>query len=111
MMLRGYQITSVDQIGGGEVRAAFRMGTRYLFAGTRLTAEEVISINRPNRAALIDKGMLAVWPKGGDEPIFKGKRYAIHYGGGAYDVIEGRKLNDKPLTREEAQEMAKDNRH
>ncbi len=108
MLMRGYQITKADQIGGGVVRRAFRMGERYLLAGTKLTADEVMSINRPNRAAMIDNGMLAVWPPSGDA---RGKRYAIHTGGGGYDVIEGRKLNDKPLTREEAKALAEGKPH
>jgi hypothetical protein len=105
MFLRAAHLKK-DDIGGGVVRTAFRMGGTYMMVGTKLSADEVMSINPPNRMALIDKGYIAVWPKSGDVPVIKGKRYAIHIGGGGYDVIEGRKLNNKPLSRDEARELA-----
>lgn len=110
-MLRGYQIKSADQIGGGIVRHPFRMGARYLTANTKLSPDEVMSINAVNRGVLIDKGFIAIWPRGDDTPAVKvipiteGERFAVHTGGGRYDVIEGRRVNDASLSREEAQAM------
>lgn len=36
-----------------------------------------------------------------------GDRYAVHTGMGRYDVIEGRKLNAEPMTKEAAAELCK----
>jgi hypothetical protein len=100
-----------DEIGGGIVRRTFRMGTNYVPANTRLTPEQVFSIRPANRQALIDKGFIVVWPKGGDAPAIAGKKFAVHRGAGLYDVYEGRKLNDEPLSREEAELLVTGKQH
>ena len=110
MFLRPWELKQYG-CGGGVVRTAFRMGTQWVKSGTRLTADQIMSMNSRNRMALIERGCIAVWPKGGDEPISKGKRYAIHVGGGRYDVIEGRRLNEASLTREEAQTLTEGKTH
>ncbi len=113
-ILRGSQVKSADQIGGAVVRRAFRMGERFLFANTKLTPEEVFSINPANRVALINNGMLVIWPRGNEvaaPAAVKAERFMVHTGGGRYDVIEGRRVNEASLSREEAQAMTEDKPH
>lgn len=110
----------VEDIGGGVVKFGFRAGSKWLCAGTRLTADQICAFAAPNRQSLIDKGMLAVWPKSGDElgvvssgdapgaivsPV-PAQRHVVHTGRGQYDVIEGHKLNDAPLKKPDAQTLA-----
>ncbi len=110
MFLRAARLKEND-IGGGIVRTAFRMGARYLIANTKLTAQEVMSINPANRMSLIDKGYLAVWPKIDAAPAAKGERFTVHTGGGRYDVIEGRRLNEDSLSKEEAHALSEGQIH
>lgn len=112
-----------EDIGGGTVKFGFRAGTTFLRAGTQLTAEQISKFAPSNRQALIDKGMLAVWPKATEnkpqpanvsvdsspapEPSgAPAQRHMVHTGRGNYDVIEGRKLNDGPLNKTDAQSLA-----
>lgn len=110
MFLRSSQLR-LEHIGGAEVRRAFRMGTHFMRTGMKMSPEDVMSIRPANRQSLIDKGFLWVWPRSEEAPVSHGKRYAIHVGGGSYDVIEGRKLNDEPLSREDAQALAASSNH
>jgi len=117
-----------DEIGGGVVRFGMRIGERYLRAGTRLTAEEVKGLRYANRQAMIDRGMLSVWPKSNEMvgttdagietvpavqpatavniPIAGSKLHVVHTGRGHFDVIDGIKLNDAPLTKDGAYDLA-----
>ena len=96
-----------DEIGGGVVRRAFRSGTTYLRRGKPLTGDEVRRFTPSSRNALIDNGFLAVWPKGSDqvEAAPPAERFMVHKGRQMYDVIEGRRLSDKPLPKDQAEAL------
>lgn len=101
-----------SQIGGARVQRAFMFGDRRLTNGDTLTGDEVRSIRPANRSALIEKGYFVPWPieamtagqAQGGEPLDRFVR-PLGFGRG-YDVIEGRKINDAPLTKEEAHVLA-----
>lgn len=99
-----------NEIGGGTVRRTFRFGDAAVFAGKTLTAEQILAMPEANRRALIEKGYIVVYPKPPETETVaapaKGKRHVVATGFGRYDVIEGRKLNKKALTKEEAQALA-----
>ena len=111
MLLRASEIRE-DNIGGAFVKCTFRRGTQFLRAGQHMTAQEVMSINHANRAALVDKGFIAVYPaapKGAGhavEETIRTERHPVHVGRGLYDVIEGRKLTVDPVSKEEAYKLA-----
>jgi hypothetical protein len=95
------------EIGGGIVRRRFSHNGEYLLAGQRLSAE---TINRMhNGRALITSGRIVVYPKveqsaaPDKEPR---ERHVVGGIGGRWDVIEGRKINERHLTREEAERLA-----
>lgn len=88
-------------IGGGVVSRRFNIGSRPVFVGTRLTRGEILAIR--NRRTLIGGGTISIHPPAVAEP---GERHIVHNGGGRYDVIEGRKLNGAPLTKDEAEDLA-----
>ena len=99
-------ITPDSDIGGAIVRRRFTFGQRAMLAGDKLTREQVLSMPRANRNSMIENRFLQVvlrMDAGSAEP---GERYAVHMGRGKYDVIEGRKLNDAPLTAAEAKKLA-----
>ena len=97
-------MVALDQLGGGVVRRRFSRGGEIILAGHVFSGEELRSFRSANLRALIDKGVIEVWPKhaiAGE----RGARFPIHQGFGKYDVVEGRKLNTEPLTREQAQAL------
>jgi hypothetical protein len=93
-----------DMIGGGVVRRRIGVaGGDGVLAGTRLTREQVLAMPVANRRAMISTGHISVWPL--NEQV-GGERFAVHLGFGKYDVVEGRKLNAEPLTKEQAEALA-----
>lgn len=97
----------IEQAGGAYVRRRFPMGTRELVAGDVLSAADLATIRPANLTALINTGKLETFPAApasgaNDEP---GQRFAVHLGFGKYDVIEGRKITDEPITKEEAEAL------
>lgn len=97
----------IEQAGGAYVRRRFPMGARERVAGEILTAAELATIRPANLTALINTGKLETFPAppagaSNDEP---GQRFAVHLGFGKYDVIEGRKITDEPVTKEEAEAL------
>lgn len=101
--------TASFDIGGAVCRRLIeRGGEVWKRPGERLTEEEVGSISRANLVALRDSGYLQIFPKQDAaiapalEPMVT-SRFAVHTGAGKYDVIEGVKLNDGPLSKEEAE--------
>ena len=93
-----------NAIGGGFVRISFTDGTERLKPGTPLTAEKIKSWH--NHQRLISNDMIAVYPPSGPSADLPKERHIISRGYGHYDVIEGRKLNDKVLTKAEAEALA-----
>ena len=88
-------------IGGALVRRTFTRNGEQLKAGQQLNAEEVLSIALPNRRALVDSNFIELYPK---SPV-AGERFIISIGNKQFNVIEGRMLNDEPLTRDEAERL------
>lgn len=94
----------IEQAGGAYVRRAFTFGERELTSKDVLTADEVASIPIANLNALINTGKLELFPA---TPFtFVAERFAVNRGFGKWDVVEGRKLNDAPLTKVEAEALA-----
>jgi hypothetical protein len=93
-----------QDIGGARIRRTFSMGELRAKPGDHLTATEVMKIPRANRTALVNAGYLEVYPKSlAPEP---GDIFLVDAGKGKYNVIEGRQLNKKPLTLEEAEALS-----
>lgn len=102
-----FQIAA-DQIGGAIVRRTFsssRDGGKRFVAGQRLSGDEVRSFPAINRNSLIEKRYIDVFPQGGEMQT-KGERFVISSGFGKFHVIEGKKLNDEALDREQAYALA-----
>jgi len=95
-----------SDIGGARVRRTFTMGGERLFAGHMLTAEEVLALPLANRRALTGSNYLEVWPKAPNAPE-GAERHIVSNGFGKFSVIVGHKLNEHPLTKEEAERLAK----
>ena len=91
------------QIGGAYVRRRVTIGTETRGPGDTLTREEVLEIPASNRNAMLNLKIIELFPSA---PRPEGaRRYAVHMGMGKWDVIEGWKLNDEPLTREDAEKL------
>ena len=89
-----------NEIGGGVVAIPFTLSDgRRLAGGARLSAAEVKALG--NHRTLIRNEYIKVYPPHGETAAAE-TRHAVHVGGGSFDVIVGRKLNDKPLTKDEA---------
>lgn len=90
-----------EDIGGAYVRRVFRMGDDFAKPGEPLTREQVLAFPQANRQALIDNKYIDVYPPAAAE----GDLLIVSRGFGKYDVIQGRKLNIEPLTKEQAEAM------
>ena len=98
---------SDSQIGGAIVRRRIDRGTLPpLNAGDRLTREEVLAMATANRRALVSSERLWLAPRTDVAAGSDAVRHIVHNGGGRYDVIAGVKLNDRILTKDEAEELA-----
>ena len=93
-------LIGVNDIGGGFVRRLFVANGATMKVGTPLSSEKIKSFK--NWHMLVKTGTIAVYPPA---PA-SGVRHVVHNGGGRFDVIVGHKLNDLPLTREQAEELA-----
>jgi hypothetical protein len=100
-----------SDIGGARIRMGFTRGNVRMKAGEHLTADEVRSIPLPNRRALTSAGYIEVYPVRTEvvrrEQTIKQDRFIVQVSKGQFNVIEGHRLNDAPLSREEAEALAK----
>ena len=98
----------VNEIGGAIVRRTFMTGGKKLLPGQRLTAEEVLSFPPLNRMALAEKRWIDLIPKASNnrKAPEQGERFVVSAGFGSFHVIEGKKLNDEALDREQAYALA-----
>ena len=92
-------------IGGARVRRVFSMAGRNVRGGDQLSADEVLSIPTANRRALIDSGYIEVYPRP-HHGASDAERHIVHVGRGQFDVIVGHKINARPLSKDEAEELA-----
>ena len=100
---------SWNEIGGGVVAVPFTLADgRRLAGGTHLTASEVKALG--NHRTLIRNEFIKVYPPH-DTASVSEQRHVVHCGGGNFDVIAGRKLNDKPLMKDDAHALAKAGAH
>jgi hypothetical protein len=103
----------LNQIGGGLVIRAFDMGGHRVNVGTRLTREQVLSINPANRSSLVGR-FIDVWPQPDSagspppQPVKAGQaeRHVMSLGFNRFHVIEGVQLTDEPVDRAEAYALA-----
>lgn len=98
-------------IGGARIRMGFSRGNVRMKAGDHLTADEVRSIPPANRRALASSGFIEVYPQRvqvvqREAAAVPGDRFIVQVGKGQFNVIEGRRLNDQPLSREDAEKLA-----
>lgn len=105
-----------QDIGGARVRMGFNTflpdGTNRRFkAGEHLTADAVRAMRLANRRALTSAGFIEVYPartevKHTYAEQKAGDRYIVQVSKNQFNVIEGYKLNDKPLSRDDADALA-----
>ena len=97
-----------EQIGGAVVRRTFTTGGKRLTPGMQLSAEQVLAFPKLNRMALAEKRYIDLFPKNPNAVSGNGasKRYVVSAGFGRFHVIEGRKLNDEALDRDQAYALA-----
>lgn len=108
--MAGVRVMPSEDIGGGVVRRLFRAGEVTYHVSTRLPGGLIRGWR--NHRALIGQGFIDVWPSnpagGSEEAATAGvSRFVSNIGFGKFDVIEGRKLNDTPLNKDEAVALAK----
>jgi hypothetical protein len=94
-----------NDIGGARVRRTFSNGDRHMKAGEQLSRDDLLKMPRPNRRALSDAGYIEVYPRSPE--AVASERIVIGIGKDKYNVIEGRVLNKTPLSRLEAEELAR----
>lgn len=92
-----------ELIGGGVVRRRFSLAGEVMLAGRELTGAQIRAMTTANRKALLRAGFLDVWPVHSGP---SGDRFVVNLGFGKFDVVEGRKLNSEPLTKEQATALA-----
>jgi len=90
-------------IGGARVRRVFSRNGEPVKPDSWLTRDEVLSIPIANRRALRDAGYIELFPLSNIETA--AERFLVESGKGKYDVIAGQKLNKKPLSKKEAEQL------
>lgn len=109
--------SEIATAGGAYVRRTFTYGAREMRNGDQLTAEQVRSLPAANLRALINEQKIELFPSAPDGALaadgLKGKieNFTIHVGKGEYIVVRGVKLTAKPVSREQADELAKTATH
>lgn len=93
-----------SEAGGAYVRRAFEFRGRKLTTKDRLTAEELASIPEANLQALVNTKVLQLFPAS-PASIFIAERFLVPAKGGKFEVIEGRKMTKKPVTKKYAQQL------
>lgn len=94
-----------SMIGGATVARYFRRGADDMKPGMNMTRAELLALPRGNLQALVDTSKLVLYPPTPALLGELGQLHAVHLGFGKYDVIEGRRLNESELTKEEAEAM------
>lgn len=89
-------------IGGARVRRTFTFNGKQMKMNDQMTAEDVLSIRIPNRRALTDSNFIELFPK---SPTVAGERFMVGLGGDKYNIIEGRVVNDTPISKKEAEKL------
>lgn len=100
------QSADVSEAGGAYVRRAFDFNGQKLKNGDKLTREELASMPEANLQALVNTKHLQLWPASPAD-MFIAERFVVPAAGGKYEVIEGRKVTTKPVSKRQAQKVAK----
>lgn len=82
------------------VSRSFRVGDRQLSRGTRLAGDELAAMR--NWRALVANRFVEIAPPQPHQIV----RFAISKGFGRWDVLQGRRLNGRPLSKDEATALA-----
>ncbi len=104
----------ISQIEGAIVTFPFFMAGKYIRNGEWLDHETLARMPINNRNALQDKGYLYPVPKAAAAamgyvppgPVMPAERHVVSCGFGRYNVIEGHVLNEKPVGKAAAYELA-----
>ena len=90
---------TLSEMGGAFVRKRFVQGDVVRAVGSRLTVADLAAIPAANRDALVKNLYIEPFPAA---PIGVQDVILVSRGFGKFDVVEGRRINTDPLTREEA---------
>lgn len=108
----------METVSCGKVLRGFNSDGGRVKAGTILTHEQLSKMPRQNRDVMVEKNWIILIPK---DPMNSAKpsqvsppavadgqpqRHLVSLGFGRFDVIEGVKLNEKPLRKKEAEALA-----
>jgi hypothetical protein len=82
-----------SEIGGARVLRVINVGGETIQPGQTLTGDQVRSIPRSNRDALIRNRFIAIWPAEPDAKPMRGvELFKVPHGPGKFRVIEGLNL-------------------
>lgn len=101
-----------EEIGGAKVFRQMTLFGKVYVRGELVPVELLRKVPKQNLRALMDQRFIVVWPIGeaspqlptGDDEVFVYNRP----GTSRYDVIVGRRLNHAPLSKTEADKLAKE---
>jgi hypothetical protein len=99
-----------DQIGGARVFRPCTIGGVPRKSGDILSAEILAGLPPTNLRTLQDQRYILAWPKSADAPpqlVEEGEPHVYNrVGTSTYDVVLGRRLNSRPLSKTDAEELA-----
>ena len=99
-----------DQIGGARVSRPCNIGGRLRKAGEVLSGEELVALPPTNLRTLQDQRYILAWPRPAEAPptpVGEGEPYVYNrVGTSTYDVVLGRRLNTRPLSKTDAEALA-----
>lgn len=94
-----------EHIGGGTVTRGFTSNGEWVRPGTRLTREELLKLPRTNLQALVDTDKVHLFPPAPGQIDGMGEMHLVSRGFGKFDVFQGRRVNEEPLSKEEAEAL------
>ncbi|MGH6845795.1 MAG: hypothetical protein ACRECU_14000 [Methylocella sp.] len=97
---------SAPDIGAAVVRRTITVSGIKLPPGHKLSLDDCARMRPANYWSMIKTRIIELCPEQSHGNTPHGERHIINIGFGRFSVIEGRKLNDTPLTKEDAQALA-----
>lgn len=94
-----------EHIGGGTVMRGFTKNGEWVKPGTKMTREELMALPRLNLQALVDTSKISLFPPAPGQIEGMGELIMVNRGFGRFDVLQGRRINDDPLTKDEAEAL------
>ena len=99
-----------NQLGGARVFRPCNIGGQPRKSGDILSAELLAALPRQSLRALQDQRYIVCWPAPADAPppsAAEGEPYVYNrVGTSTYDVVLGRRLNSRPLSKTDAEALA-----